>query len=337
MAKKKASRRFGASRATKLRAVQQRASNTAHLKVPECTANYVSAIIDPVGFYGSGADVCVPDTTVIPSTKRSYRMRGTFNSGTSGFGFIEVTPYRPANNNVAIRHTSSTSVGSFSTNKNTFTNINSRNFNVDWSNTDLTQYRVVACGIRVIYEGSELNKGGLYGAFASPNNSDTSAMSMDDMAELPEWRQARIGNAPMDVIWLPVNATDFTYSGSDASASPYPITVVVSAATGDAQPYIYEVVWYYELSGGITQGRTLSHADPIGFPKAQQVVQQQHEYVDKHGPARHKSVWKKFADAIQDTTQVVGDVIGAVKAGAKIAEGIAGAGMKILPYFGPLL
>lgn len=329
---KKRNRRFTNASAARATRAQLVARSQGRVAIPACTHKYLSASIDPVGSWDDIDEVCVPDSTVLPSTKRKYRYRGTFEAGTTGWGYIMLNPYAPANNNVLIRTTTSTSVMTNATNFNAVTNQGAINGPFEWANTDFVNYRIVGAGLRVVYEGTKLDQGGMFMTYKDPSNADVyNNIDIDILAARPEFEQTRITDRAAEVVWLPVAADDFSYVESTGSATPTPLWIGVKTATGSTQPFMYEVVLYYELIGGtIRQGRTPSHSDPVGFGKAQQALQNPNEYMHLPSHARKRSVFEKFAGIVGDVTHFIGGVTDIAKAAGGAFEAASGA-MKIMP------
>jgi len=329
--KKKKLRPTGAKAARKQRSALAQGTTF----VPKCTRDYMRVLSDPIGSYGEVAEACVPDAVVLPSTKRSYRLRGAFSTGTSGVGFILLSPYRPATDHVCITTTSAASVGAFNTALTSFNNLDNKNYNVEWSSGDNVHYRIVGAGVKVFYRGTLLNSGGFYGTYRNPVNSDVSLWSLDYMSQTPEWRQFKAtADGSAEEIWLPQIDTDFTYdvvSGSNAA----PICIGVVSGTTTPQPYEYEVVLYYELNGQyLTQGRTPSHSDPVGFGAVQAGIQEPGMLLQKKGNARHRDLLDRVGDALNNVTRIGGLIKKGWDIGSSLLD-VAG-GMSKMPFI-PLL
>lgn len=59
-----------------------------------CTLDYAYCLLDP---FGCNVPVCVPDLHVLDSLKHRSFLRGSFNAGTTGFGFVAYNPHQSTN------------------------------------------------------------------------------------------------------------------------------------------------------------------------------------------------------------------------------------------------
>lgn len=279
------------------------------LKVPKCVKHYLEASVNP---FDAEAGACLPcDLFPLPSLKRKIFARGSFATGTTGFGFITLVPgYSTTPNNV--NFTTSASVGNTNTQLSAFTNQGGAAFsNAPYTNTQFTNgevsARVVAVGIRVRCTSSNMNRGGTYLSIELPIHSqDVATWSYTGVGAHPnahmqgipshnsgDWEVAVCSSGP-------TTPEELQYSSSIQSVflgiAPYGI--LIQSATPGAT-FDFEAMVHVEYTGLAVAGPTPSHASPQAFAKA---VEAMKENTAAHGPVQPSeapSIFRRFAEGLK--------------------------------------
>jgi hypothetical protein len=244
--------------------------------VSECALMYASALMDPEG---TSEGACVPYGFPTPSMKQKVFTRGTFQLGTSGQGFIIYNPVG-ANDAVAAITTTSTSVGTSSTQLGSFTNLTNVTLSKLMFNTaDITSnkvctWRYVAGGVKIRYAGTESGRNGTMCALEEQNHNLLSLRTGADMrgyinsfVERPDPLGSFFGVNYSG----PINANDTQFSGQagpsvNLSSGSNFIAIFVDGAAGDK--YEFEIYHHVEYVGQNIPGVSASHADPELYAKA---------------------------------------------------------------------
>jgi hypothetical protein len=152
--------------------------------IPECTRHYLNAICDP---WDTPAGVCLPaDMFPLPSQKVKVVSRGNFQLGTSGYGFIGLGPCSTSDT-PGISYSTSTSVMTPTTLLSAVTNKGTTGFSklpytfADVETNNLAQARIVACGIRIRYNGTEDARQGTMVAFEEQDHSALNVYSFSTL------------------------------------------------------------------------------------------------------------------------------------------------------------
>lgn len=228
---------------------------------------------------------CIPDYPATPSQRARCFSRGTFQTGTaSGFGFIAVSPdYGVASDGIcgfkstsgfagtAVDLTGGATVTTIST--------NSQYLRAGFTtNADGIAWRIVGSGLRVRYDGTELNRGGQIYALVEPTRDSLDGMTEDTMMAHLEAKKFSVSSREWTtVLYKP------TFAGSTFSLlSPSNATVQTKAAGFTRANYMgfivkspnpgtititmeYEFFNVYEFQGPTVTGIQPSHVDQAGF------------------------------------------------------------------------
>lgn len=292
--KKKVTKKKSTSRAPKRqRVMKPRKGNRVGGSLSSCSIAYARALTDPY------ADIdplpCIPDTVVLGSYKLRTYGRGTFTIGTAGVGWIIVGPHLcPVNANRAlyVGYTDDPIITTTAAFTGTTLNyvpgagpayvagVQGSNPNSVYGYTDLAQasnrqIRLVGCGLRARYTGTELNRGGRVFLLRQPNNG--SIVNLQSGANLT--KEMTCSTAPVSRTWhhveyKPESANEISYLFNDTWSyiSGQPVNTptdfhsmliyVEGGVAGTA--FEYEVVSYFEIIGTNLQV-TQSHSDPVGM------------------------------------------------------------------------
>jgi hypothetical protein len=273
--------RRGRKRAPKPRAqrgARQKPAASA-VVIPECTKKYAYALTNPIRAHLEGvAGVCVPDSSLVPSEKRSFIVRGTFHTGGSGSGYVGVnipqafggdTPmvYMSTSGNTA---TAATTIDSGA-----YTSVFLPIATVPWLQTSIgsaREMRVVAVGIRARYLGTLLNRGGRFVTYRSPTNAPADGMSAASMTASPSSRIYPVGSEWVNVAWTPITSEDFEYGTQVPLFNQSKIVLYAESPVAN-QPYEWECVFFVESIGSSIAAPTRTDSDVVGFGAAQIIAQ----------------------------------------------------------------
>lgn len=142
--------------------------NLSHqLRLSPCALAYARVQLDPFDASLKNNMPCIPDLLSVPSQKVSTLVRGGITVGTGGVGVLSVSPL---NNTVeGILAASTTPAFSGGTVVPAFNSAGMQTHNdirLPWPDTATKpKTRLVGCGVRIRYTGTELNRGGqIFGA-----------------------------------------------------------------------------------------------------------------------------------------------------------------------------
>ena len=133
--------------------------------VSKCGRDYLSVLTNP--FRAISPLPCIPDVIALPSNKFRTRSIGTFETNDSGQGQIGVNPYRTAaNDDLGAVNYSTTAIVMAGVNDFNFTAVGSSDvvcagpYTTAQLSAVPTQLRLVGCGVKVKYAGTELARAG---------------------------------------------------------------------------------------------------------------------------------------------------------------------------------
>lgn len=296
-------------------------------KVPECAEHYFSAIVNP---FDTAAGACIPcDVFPLPSQKTKTTIRGRFQLGTSGVGWITVTP-RLSKDEACVYYTTAASVGTSATISSAFTNSGSAQMSqLPYTASAFVANgiagRIVAGGLRIKYVSSLMNRNGNVLEYEEPDHQIVTGYSYDTLSGNPYARVKRVGGEEWDAstqLSGPVTPSEMEFVHNSTAPIGGPLCLYVSGAASDL--YEFEYVQHTEFIGSSVPGKTKSHSDPQTTAKVLEVVKS-HTSSGPVSPASQRSLWDEIGGAISDTLPKL------VSAGASIATGvISGNGGAIL-------
>ena len=244
------------------------------LNIEDDVQKYILQVLNPY----EGLGVGIPSSFPLKSQKVYAFVKGTFELGTSGVGFVKQQLYA-SNDNFGTYYTQATSVGTSATTLGAFTNLGSTAMaKLPYSSTNFNagacQARIVAAGLRCRYIGRSDGLNGLVRSIEPPDNNDLDA---DTPVEVSNY-DMQTTQRPSENDWTCVN-----YSGPIApsdiefSDSPFPLGTdgptlahVVEGTAGDQ--YAWEFHLNVEYIGIATVGKTQNISDPIGYAKVCQTL-----------------------------------------------------------------
>lgn len=280
---------------------RQGKSSTMVYKVPHCAEHYFDSLVDP---FSTETGVCIPcDLFPMPSQKVKVYTRGTFQIGSSGIGFIMVSP-QGVNDEISHRYTSPTSISTTSAPLSATTNIQSNvSANLPYSKIDLDelkiQKRLVAVGVRCKYIGKLMDQQGIVYALEEPDHNNILTLSFNQLTQFQYTRPDRVGQMKD---WDstasysgPVSPQELEYA--QALVTDSILGLVVSGGSNDN--YEYEIVEHYEYIGTKAAGRTPSHADAHAFGKVMEVAKNATANQPLQ-PSMARPLWSRFKEAVTE-------------------------------------
>jgi hypothetical protein len=239
----------------------------------ECSERYLKALTAPFDFLSS--DVCVPDLYDTPSQKVRTRQRGILQTGTAGIGFVEMDVFYAAIKDVgSIMRSDATFTGDSFADPSDVGTQESLNTQALYNLAQLgpgesqIQFRVVAAGLRVRYNGTELNKAGNSIPFSHPTNQPIKGISAADALSYNEIEQYAVTRAWKQVTWVPTKASHYEYQSSNANFSltlgSNGNTIGIMVSGPAANFWDWEAVLYVEYTGAVANV-TPSHSDISGM------------------------------------------------------------------------
>lgn len=273
--------------------------------VPPCVEHYLEASINP---FDAAPGACLPcDLLPLPSQKLKSFARGTFASGTTGFGFIHMCPAM-ASNQPIVNYTTAASVGTAATEMSAYTNMQTASTGAscpyvmaDFSATGAgLRARAVSYGLRVRCTSSAMQRGGSYVCAEDeqhvtfPNGASSyTAVKSNALAKthgIPllvdpdQWDVACCSSGP--AIASELEYGDYLGDPVTVGYSRSPLVIFVSTAS-PGMTFDFEAVIHYEVQGDkVSSLKTKSHASPNGFAAS---VEAMKGSLVTHGPVSPQS------------------------------------------------
>jgi len=282
----------------KKRAQKRRIAKAGYVSAPpnfylsNCAQLYLHALVNPFTPLPTSELPCIPDFITLPSNKVQVSVRGTMTLGTEGFGYVLLDPFAMINNE-------NSTVGANTDYPLLYTTSAFVNANVNYlpaagslpvgvvaaaSNTPYSSaaqplstgdVRLVGCGLRVRYSGSELYRGGSATLYRSQGN-----QSVPNGVSIATLLTSQLAvQAPIKRQWIQVNyspdaasqvdyqnfGTTFDSLGTGVSHFSLLIAIQAPVLSGglSQQTYDFEANAYFEVLGQNVP-LTPSHCDPVG-------------------------------------------------------------------------
>lgn len=307
-------------------------------RLSKCAADYARCLANPF----SGPLACVPSFPATSSLKSRVWIKGVFSTGTSGIGFIAADP-----SSMCVYNPPANAATFFTLPGFAGTDMNFGSANVGFASSNAVNaagnvspsgvvYRVVSCGLRIRYIGTELNRGGIILGLHDLNHNSLYERDFASIDGEINSVRFRVDREWKTVLYKPVIDTDdnfasafptFTPSGNDNS---FYMGFIVSSPTATIpESYEYEIYGVYEFQGRIIRGQTPSHFDPVGYAAAHSVSQSPTQMIPFSGPAEvhEQSFLQKTVGYLEDGISVAGRIGKAVwdVIDNPIVEGLIGA------------
>lgn len=168
------------------------------------------------------------------------------------------------------------------------------------------QGRVVSCGLRIRYSGTELNRAGTVVAFSDPTHSTINGMTPAQISLEVQSRRFPVSREWTTVLYTPVEADEYqliNVSNALVAANVAAGTLswymgfqVIGAVAGTT--FDWEMFTVFEVNGRSVRGMTPTHSDPTGLASAMNVA---NSAPPVQGPAEshEKSFLSKVTDNLK--------------------------------------
>lgn len=250
------------------------ASGATLVKLSHCASEYAQALANPY----TGPLACVPNFPALPTRKVRTWARGTFATGTAGFGYIVMSPMRACvNDTVFLMSSFSTYTGTtIDVTLPTNPGVGSHTANADYvtanigPSNQLVQPRLVAAGLRVRYIGTELDRGGQLVGLMEPNHQSLAGVNFGTVDGYPESRRLPPTRTWCSLLYRPVDGGDLnffatTIPGAFAVDGDNYMAWCVQAPGAAVCTLEFEAYCVFEYIGRDVRGKTPSHVDNVGF------------------------------------------------------------------------
>jgi len=240
------------------------------------TKLYGAILADPFLDAGLVSPPGIPTAPAFPSRKWRTAIKGSFSTGTNGTGFVYIDPYHTVFNDVPCgsyseaAYAGSNFVGTTTTGVSSFNNIQSPYATATLANGILA--RLVACGIRVRYTGTALNRGGsLVGVYTRDDYSTLSNRNYSGvLTNFPYVSAQSVSEEWEGATWFPTNNASldyynpgeiFTYNWYDFAS----LGVMVYSPNSVTLTFDFEVVCFWEYQGPGVISLSPSSSDFLGM------------------------------------------------------------------------
>jgi len=256
------------------RAIRRQNRPRAGVYLSRCAQDYARCLVNPF----TGPLACIPAFPIVMTRKCRVWSKGTFSTGSNAEGWIVCDPQlgaandltcvmgtTPANAGTTVNIVVSPATASFGSNSDYV----SGQFGIN----DI-QFKVVACGLRIRYTGTNLNMGGTIVALSDPSHNSLQGRNYGQFQAEVTSKQFSFGRSWINILYKPVltQELDNHFSAGLVTPAPTDPTFFMGAFVNSAvpgQPFEFEYYAVYEFEGANVRGQTPSHADPSGFAAIQ--------------------------------------------------------------------
>ena len=253
--------------------------------------------------------------------------RGQF-SGTTGFGYLLVNPCSALDGTVAT-FTTPTSVMSSTTTFGAVTNLAATQLQTlpytvaqVSDSTSTVQARMVACGVRVRYAGTEGGRSGTIVCYEEQDHQSLSGQSYLSSQQAPSsitsrpsgdgtWDGTVCSSGPVSPQELEFTSKVYPNTSTETASSGY---MVITISGLPADKYDFELFEHIEYIGSAVVAKTPSHADTDQYGK---IVQSAKEIsaVQPVTPASGPGLFERFSKKVSESLPTLVNMgVGAVRA-----------------------
>ncbi len=254
-----------------------------YIRLSHCAADYANALIMPFSLH---KPACIPDLHAVPSKKIRVVNRGTFSTGTGGYGQIVMIPWCGSNDSSDVIYSlSNFALGETLVKAGVGIDANAFNSKLPYpgsawqgNTTGGIRHRVVGAGLRIRYIGPESARSGQIVGFREPDNYGTDGLSYSRMRQLETSETFRNSENWHYVMYRPANPAEYEFSPNPCASQDVGQTVATSfmsqgfVITGTTDingnpspaPFEWETVRFIEYIGNI-QSVTRTHVDVQGM------------------------------------------------------------------------
>jgi hypothetical protein len=248
-----------------------------------CAEIYAKALVNPWGDFDELP--CVPCAPADLTYKFRNLMRGQFQAGSAGVGWIQWAPQNPTNNIPSIITTTNLYAGtSFAYGAG---NTSVPKASLPYSNNNFLTAgqclgaRLVASGLRVRTTTPVLNQGGSLQACRLPTGQQLSLISLNTLAASVETVKTGAQLTTREDGWnywnyIPQDEEDIDFPDGNVDYSTagkgfLNFGMAYQGPAGTAATFDWEIIEFWEFSGGtstvVLPNLTRSHADPVGLSR----------------------------------------------------------------------
>jgi len=249
----------------------------------DCSLGFAKAITNPFGSFDELP--CVPATPPVESYKfRTYR-RGTFTTGSAGWGYVAVAPFVPSSDTNKIFSTGAgftlAKTSNFALSTATAGVVVQGDTSLPFTSAAFTggiQARLVGCGLRVRNISQAMNVGGILAVVQLADDNNVSSFNGNgletfaDTLMIPQVLQDQ--NAWTCLMWRPLENSSLDWLPDTSLAATQNATMVISATAPQAattQTFEWEMVSFWEFAGQSSSqnlpATTRSDADSVGLDR----------------------------------------------------------------------
>jgi hypothetical protein len=263
-----------AARANRASRSQPQKQGKTYVRIAPATAQWINTLGNP---FGNQLSSGVPDFPATLTRKFKCFVKGTADTGTTGFGFVVAEFLNAAASDVVcVRNSLSTYAGTtvdYTTGATVSNSLSNSDYvAADFGNTPTTlQYRIVGAGLKVRYTGTELNKGGQLIAFADPRHRSVFQRSISSIDGNDTSRRFAMNREWTTVLYRHVDTDDLDFTATLPTVTPantdstFYTVVCFQAPAGVSLSFEWEMHAHFEVVGRNIRGATPSYADPTGF------------------------------------------------------------------------
>lgn len=244
--------------------------NRAVARLSDPALRWTSALYDP---RTCAEEPAVPHGTAL-SQKVKVFSRGSFNTGTTGYGFVAVSPFTACGSNTnpittstsSSVMTASSTLGSVATVANANTNSPYASGNIGTGASTL-QYKLVGAALYVKYAGTELNRGGDMILFEENNHNTAFSYSYTSMLGQDFAKRVPVSGDKWEWVCYTPNSDTECEFGSNVNSGFWinPFLAIAVNSAGASQPFDFEYFAWYEFTGQLARGATSGYSDTIGY------------------------------------------------------------------------
>jgi hypothetical protein len=281
-AKTSARARPGYNRNTKIKVHTVDGKNYGSMRLTHCASEYANCLIMPFTLHKVA---CIPDLHAVPSKKLRIVLRGTFSTGTGGYGHLLQSPWCGAKDANQVNFTTA----SYALGETLFNVGAGMSAQVagklpygvlQWAGnvTGGIKHRLVGSGLRIRYIGPESSRSGQIVAFREPDNDNLDTLTYNRVRELETSATFRNTGEWQYVMYRPAKPSEYEYSPNPCATNDIGLSAVSSyrtqgfTITGTTDingnpspaPFEYELVSFFEFIGNVS-AVTRTHVDLTGM------------------------------------------------------------------------
>jgi hypothetical protein len=316
---------------TKQARQQAKALQERYGHLSECGSLYAATLSNPF----TGPLGCVPSEYPIMTLKSRTWIRGEFQAGTNGYASIFADPINMAMSDqdavnastntfalTAISATNAVPAGSVLGYRSNSTYVAAQ---FGGNDANSIQMRVVGCGLRIRYTGSDLNNQGSVYAIHDPTHSSILNATTGVISGELLSNRFKISKDWQTVLYSPVFAADYQMTNVAAQASATSPTTnrwymgFLIAGAQNGAPFDFECYSVFEAQGRNVRGMTKSHSDPLGLSavvNVSQEVRPTSQPIEEHSQSFFGKVVHELGHAFSTASNVYSEGRALIQAGS---------------------